>query len=283
MYEVNGEFGRVRHVQRPMGQWEIEVPFELMSAGWHCCNDKYGFRRENGFEQGHLLLFSVSAGGRFQLGDGETIELPEACVVWIPPHCRHAYYTGEGQLWELYWLHIQDAPWLCWEDIFRDQLWLSLACMDSICSKFEKMISWKNKDIQEFQIESSGVIAEIYHLLLHESYLQRAESGKGDELVQRIIRDMEAACEAEWSLPFLAEKYYISVPQLIRRFKAETGMTPHACLVNIRLQTAEKYLKYTGMTVGEISRKTGFHSVSNFIQQFSRYWGSSPQVYRKNG
>lgn len=34
------------------------------------------------------------------------------------------------------------------------------------------------------------------------------------------------------------------------------------------------------MTVEEISRKTGFSSTSNFILQFRKIYGSTPQKYR---
>ena len=91
---------------------------------------------------------------------------------------------------------------------------------------------------------------------------------------------MEVACHLDWNLPLLSQKYYLSVPQLIRRFRAETGMTPYAYLMCIRLQTAEMYLRHTPMTVEEISRKTGFSSTSNFILQFRKIYGSTPQKYR---
>jgi len=79
----------------------------------------------------------------------------------------------------------------------------------------------------------------------------------------------------------MAEKYYISVPQLIRRFKMQTNMTPHAYLMTIRLHKAEMYLMYTNMKVEEISEKTGFANTNNFIFQFRKKKGVSPGEFRK--
>lgn len=281
-YAVNGDFGEVRHLHMPTNLSELNVPFRIMNAGWHRCNDQYHIHRENGCDDGHLLLFSLNAGGRIKFADRKTVSLPPSSVTWIPPKCKHSYFTASGEIWVLYWLHIQDAAWLQLEDIFQNRPWLKITHMENVSREFEAMLWEKKKTAQEFQITISQRISTIYHLLLLENHLENAEKVKGDELVQNIIRQMEADCQQDWSLPQLSGQYYISVPQLIRRFKSETGMTPYAYLMNIRLRTAEIYLRYTKMPVEEISHKTGFSSTSNFIMQFRNLYGTTPQKYRGN-
>lgn len=281
-YAVNGDFGEVRHLHKPMGACEMTVPFQIMSAGWHRCNDKYLIHRENGQDHGHLFLFSVSEGGRLKLGDHEPVSLPASSVAWIPPKCKHTYYTETDAIWELYWLNIEEADWLQLDQIFRDQVWLPISHMENVCREFEFMLSEKKKSPQEFQISASQKISFIYHLMLQESHLISTGKTKGDEMVQNIIRRMELDCRQDFNLSQLSAQYYISVPQLIRRFKSETGMTPYAYLMNVRLQAAETYLKYTKMSVDEISHKTGFSNTSNFIMQFRKYYGQTPQKYRGN-
>lgn len=280
-YDVNGDFGKVRHIKLPSDSCQIKVPFKILSAGWHYCNDKYRIQRDNGFSQGHLLLFSISAGGRLKIADQEAIELPESSVAWIPPNCKHTYYTESGQLWELYWLHIQNNPLLNLEEIFHSRSLISLYRMEHFCRELERMLCEKTLNDEELSIELSKQTSSIYHLLLQESYLQHnINAHKGDELVHSIIREMESYCQKDWKLQQLSEQYYLSVPQLIRRFKAETNMTPYAYLLNIRLKTAAMYLQYTGMSVDEISHKTGFANTSNFILQFRNYYGVTPHKYR---
>jgi AraC family transcriptional regulator len=57
-------------------------------------------------------------------------------------------------------------------------------------------------------------------------------------------------------------------------------MTPYAYLLKIRLKTAAMHLQYTGMSVDEISHKTGFVNTSNFILQFRKCYGMTPLQYR---
>ena len=82
-YDVNGDFGKVRHIKLPSASCQLQVPFKILSAGWHCCNDKYRIQRDSGFSQGHLLLFSISNGGRLKFGNQEVLERPACSVAWI--------------------------------------------------------------------------------------------------------------------------------------------------------------------------------------------------------
>jgi len=130
-------------------------------------------------------------------------------------------------------------------------------------------------------VESSRMIGDIYHFLLQEA-LSHSCVGPRDELVRRIIRQMETACERPWCLQDISKAHFVSVPQLIRRFKTETGKTPYAYLMALRLQTAETYLRYTKHSISEICHMTGFTSTSNFIQQFQKAYGTTPSRYRES-
>ena len=284
MYSIDGDFGKVRHIPLPIGfnTLQADVPFHISVGGWHCCNEKYHFIRESGFDSGHLLFFSVSDGGRLQFSNGNIIKIPASSVAWIPPGIPHSYFTASGENWEFYWLHIAETPALQLKNIFRDSFCITLSDITEICREIENLFHSKNKNPREFQIEFSRRFSCIYHQLLLESSQQTIEQTKNDPLVREIIHEMESACYLDWNLPLLSQKYYISVPQLIRRFRAETGMTPYAYLMHIRLQTAEMYLRYTLMTVDEISRKTGFSTTSNFIMQFQKLYGITPQKYRNS-
>ena len=166
------------------------------------------------------------------------------------------------------------------EDIFCGVPFIQLSHMDNISREFEVMLHNKDLLSSELPFEISQRISTIYHIMLRESYSRNHSLKKGDELIHRIIRDMDEACDKDWNLSEMSVQYFISVPQLIRRFKAETGMTPYAYLLLLRLQKAEMYLKYTSLSVCEISLKTGFPNPSNFIQQFRSRYGITPQKYR---
>ena len=283
MYSIDGDFGKVRRIYVPprtQNYKKIEIPFYFNSGGWHNCNKLYRIERECG-KKGHLLLFSLNDGGILHLHGNSPIQIPAYTVAWIPPQRGHAYYTIPDKLWEFYWLDVAEDEILHFAEIFDENSLLYLPNMDLICKEMEHLLIIRNLNRQDFQVESSRTIGNIYHYLLQKS-LSNQKTGKQDELVLKIIRNMESTYESELSLLDLSSKYFISVPQLIRRFKDHTGMTPHAYLMLVRLQAATTYLQHTNLSIEEISHRIGFPSTSNFILQFRKRYGIAPSKYRKS-
>lgn len=66
-----------------------------------------------------------------------------------------------------------------------------------------------------------------------------------------------------------------------RRFKAETGLTPHRYIMKARLDKSRQLLKTTSMTVQQIALEVGFSSASNYICAFTKEEGMSPTEFRK--
>ena len=286
MYSINGDFGKVRHIPLPPGYQsfsmsEVPAPYLIASGGWHRCNDQYRIQRAAENASQHLLLFSVSEGGRMQIGNGPVLSLPASSAAWIPFGYKHCYFTASGGQWEFYWLHLLDSPALMLSQLFPDTYQLPISHMDIVCQEMEALLHNREKNPRKFQIESSRRFSSLYHILLGSNH-PVSNPKQGDSIVLDIIQHMEADLSRDWNLPLLSAQHYLSVPQLIRRFKTETGLTPHSYLIYLRLQAAERYLNYTSMSVEQISQQVGFASVSNFIMQFGRSYGCSPQKYREN-
>jgi len=282
MYDIDGEFGQVRHVIIPLDghtNENFDTPFHFNNAGWHRCNDLYKITRKQG-KKGHLLLFSLSDGGTMQLTNRPPIKIPASSVAWIPAHSSHAYYTDSGKIWEFYWLDVSEKDNFLFSNIFNEDSILHLSDMKQIATEMERFLQNRMIDKQEFLLESSRMIGNIYHSLLAEN-ISKKRIDKRDDLINNIMHNMETYYDQDLNLSELSKQYFISVPQLIRRFKAVTEMTPHAYLMAIRLQAAERYLQHTGCSIEEISRKTGFSCASNFIQQFRKHYGIPPHKYRK--
>ncbi|RPD42587.1 helix-turn-helix domain-containing protein [Chitinophaga barathri] len=73
----------------------------------------------------------------------------------------------------------------------------------------------------------------------------------------------------------------LSVPQLVRQFKAVFRTTPHQYLIRIRLQRAAELLRHTGKPVHEIAWLCGFENTSAFCRAFKSEYAVQPLGYRK--
>ncbi|MNN80835.1 Transcriptional activator NphR [compost metagenome] len=67
--------------------------------------------------------------------------------------------------------------------------------------------------------------------------------------------------------------------QLIRAFRAVTGLTPHAYQLNQRINLARDWLR-RGTPVADIAYGLGFADQSHFQRVFKAHTGVTPGLYR---
>lgn len=79
----------------------------------------------------------------------------------------------------------------------------------------------------------------------------------------------------------LADQLAMSRSTLIRIFKHELNTTPAKYIENIRLETAQRFLQMTSMSLDKIATKCGFTSADVFRRVFQRKLGISPLNYRQ--
>jgi AraC-like DNA-binding protein len=82
-------------------------------------------------------------------------------------------------------------------------------------------------------------------------------------------------------IPALAAMVSLSVKQFERKFKQEYAEVPVKYIQRIRLDAARQLLAMTHLTIAQVSRETGFYDSSHFSNQFSKYTGYTPKVFRQ--
>jgi AraC family transcriptional regulator, transcriptional activator FtrA len=83
------------------------------------------------------------------------------------------------------------------------------------------------------------------------------------------------------SVDVLARRSYQSRRSFARRFRAATGTTPHAWLLDQRVARAQYLLeKRPHLTVEDVATHAGFPSAAMLRQHFQRRLGCSPSEYR---
>ena len=82
------------------------------------------------------------------------------------------------------------------------------------------------------------------------------------------------------SIESLADEMGLSQYHFIRKFKKETGYTPHEYLNNTRIAAASYLLKLTALPIKEICFQSGFASETVFYNAFKRRMGITPLQYR---
>ncbi len=87
--------------------------------------------------------------------------------------------------------------------------------------------------------------------------------------------------DEDLSVPVLARRAAMSERTFARRFRLETGMTPHQWVQQQRILLAEQLLEDGGMGVEEVARRTGFGSGAMLRHHFARIRRTTPIAYRR--
>jgi AraC family transcriptional regulator len=86
--------------------------------------------------------------------------------------------------------------------------------------------------------------------------------------------------DTDVDLAAVAAAAHVSPPHLVRRFRAELGVTPMAYLWQRRVATGIDLLKHTGLPVGVVAARCGFKSVYHFSRRVKEASGASPVTLR---
>ena len=66
-----------------------------------------------------------------------------------------------------------------------------------------------------------------------------------------------------------------------RRFRAETGASPHDWLTHQRVLFARRLLEETDLPIEQVAVRAGFGDGATLRHHFSRRAGTTPQLYRQ--
>ena len=79
----------------------------------------------------------------------------------------------------------------------------------------------------------------------------------------------------------IADSCNMSVSQLHKVFLEQMGTTPHAYIMNLKIDTAKILLKDPLLSVTDIAYQLNFSSGNHFSAVFKRYTGDTPTEYRR--
>lgn len=127
-----------------------------------------------------------------------------------------------------------------------------------------------------FQQLASLLIAD--GRLMHDT---KCKAGIGDRRVRRALDYIHAHALEDLDLQRIAEASETSPFHLSRLFRQTTGYPVWRYVSRLRVQTAIGLMKDPFLTLGEVSRMSGFASYSTFAATFSMEHSMSPSQFRR--
>ena len=96
----------------------------------------------------------------------------------------------------------------------------------------------------------------------------------------RVLDRIEQHLHQDINLQDLAREACLSPFHFARCFKATTGLSPYAYVVQRRLSRARHLLQRRDMTIADIAAACGFGSQAHFATAFKRNSGLTPRAFR---
>lgn len=219
---------------------------------------------------------AVDMGGSVFTGSGDaTVRLAPGSLVLVPAGCVHACNPLPDATWSYQMLHL-DAQWLQQHAPALNGTTARVLHCPDLYSQFCAM--------NELLFSSSSAQEKDAAML---AFLGACAGANADALpsacssLPQHLAPVFDVLQAQplASLAQLAQAAGLSRYQLIRAFRAATGMTPHAYQLNAHINRARSSLQ-TGTSLAQVAHELGFADQSHFQRVFKAHAGITPGRYR---
>ncbi|KHN67695.1 AraC family transcriptional regulator [Acinetobacter calcoaceticus] len=223
----------------------------------------------------------------FQSSFGTEQKISAGTLVIVPAHIEHSCNPLPDQAWSYQMLHL-NISWLKqWYIEFQKEGFdLQLPQHKPLIIK-DPSLYQAFSDMNETLFDSQKLIFEkeqslIYcltRLLLPHFILEEIQ--KTQYLYESFLDLIHIIKSSERfiSLEELAQQVGLSRYAIIRLFKANVGLTPHAFQINLKINQARAQLKQ-GIPLAELAVNLGFSDQSHFHKAFKAHTGITPRQFQ---
>jgi AraC-like DNA-binding protein len=132
-------------------------------------------------------------------------------------------------------------------------------------------------------MERETAFLELLFQLINRHAVNHANNnrfGRDSKRINRLIELFHAHYDQDLSLTEFATEFDCTPYHLIRFFKRSVGLSPHAYLIQLRLEKA-KQLITSGSNIVDAALDTGFTDQSHLTRHFKSKFGVTPGAYRR--
>ena len=135
---------------------------------------------------------------------------------------------------------------------------------------------------EEHYREKMQLIVHSLILELHRHYTTSINKLPQNDVLTSVRTTIHSNLSQQWTLADMATLANYSTSRFSALYKAKFGISPIDDLLEKRIISAKKLLKYTDMSISEIATDLQFHQVQHFSRYFKKITGKSPTEYRNS-
>ena len=100
--------------------------------------------------------------------------------------------------------------------------------------------------------------------------------------IQEAIYYIHTHLMEDLNIEIIAGHCGLSASRFKAKFKEELGITPHAYITSLKVDTAKIFLKDPGNTITDVAYQLNFSSSNHFSSVFRKYTGCTPTYFRNH-
>jgi len=253
--------------------------------GWFPSAAHHYRDRPNGAGQDHLMM--CIAGHGYVVINDQKAHLRQGELLVIPRNARHTYWAADDDPWSIYWVHFlgddsnyytermprpgQPVPI---EPSAQDEaVRLFRYCLDALQDGYGLPTL----------IYAAQSTQHILSLLLYrnQSLPMEQRSGKRRSSLEAVLEFMQDNLTEPLRLEDFAAQAGMSVSHFSDRFRAQTGQSPMAYFIHLRMRLASRLLDLSDKPIKAVAVEAGYRDPYYFSRVFKKSMGMSPEKYRE--
>ena len=253
--------------------------FYVQEAGYFKTDPPYFTERAN--LKSFLIFYTLSGEGSLNYL-GNTYRLTPGSAAFINCTYHHYYECVKDSSWEFLWVHINGSSTLGYYEEFSKNGFHILTGKE--CAPIEQTIrsilSLLQSQHANTDILVSNQIVNLLTILLTVDETYTENKAPMPDYIKKALKIIENRFAEPLSLETIAKEVGVSKYHLSRIFKLQTGITVKEYIILKRINYAKELLRYSDMTVEEISYTCGFNHASHFINMFKACEDATPKQFR---
>lgn len=253
--------------------------------GWFPMAAHHYRDRPDGANQDHLMM--CVGGHGYVVINGQQAHLEPGHLLIIPRNTMHSYWAADDAPWSIYWVHFlgDDA------DYYVDRIPrtgqpvpIEPAAQDEAVRLFRYCLDALHDGYgMPTLIYAAQSTQHILSLLLYRNRSlpmeQRASQSRTS--LEAVIEFMQRNLNQNLRLEDFAREAGMSVSHFSERFRRQTGQSPMAYFIHLRMRLACRLLDLSRKPVKSVALEIGYRDPYYFSRVFKKSMGISPDKYRE--
>ena len=225
--------------------------------------DKYSFGRAWYMPESKIpysMLRYITAGKAIFIIDGKELVVEKNQVVYLPRGCVLSCHALEDKGEKEYFDRIYGAI----HSDGAERMFLVRGYLELLSGKIIGRAGKHEKQIEREVVGGAEVRTE-----------------QMDQRIQRVVDFMVLHPTENYTTARLCDMAGLGETRFRKLFKEQTGKSPGEYLRDMRMMVAGRRLLLSAESVSDIAYSVGYEDVNFFIRVFKKYFGVTPNQYRK--